>query len=519
MTNQASSLIVKPGTTFGELYQRCTQLSPQAFLEGRIANYWGKQWRDEGKPHPSVSPVDGSRIIGPSMLETDQAAVALDACVSSHFDWIKVPLAERKRRVLAAVEKMKEHRELLALLLVWEIGKPFSQSLVSVDRTTSGVEWYVENIDSMLEGRGPLPGPVSNIASWNYPLSVLAHALLVQMLAGNAVIAKAPTDGGVAALTLAMSFAIDEGLPVTLVSGLGGKLSSVLVRSPEIGCLAFVGGRDTGGQIASELVRLDKRHMLEQEGLNAWGIWDFSQWDLLAAQIKKGFEYAKQRCTAYPRYVVQRSLFDKFLEMYMPLVSSLQIGHPLAVANPDDPIPSIDFGPVINAAKATELRSRVEEAIARGGIPLYSGHLDPQRFIEGQDLTAYVAPVTILDPPKSSPLYHAEPFGPIDTIVTVDTQAELLAQMNVSNGALVSSIASDDEQTARRLAEEVNAFKVGINKVRSRGDKQEPFGGRGASWKGAFVGGEYLVQAVTEGPPGERLFGNFADYQRYPASE
>jgi len=63
----------------------------------------------------------------------------------------------------------------------------------------------------------------------------------------------------------------------------------------------------------------------------------------------------------------------------------------------------------------------------------------------------------------------------------------------------------------------VHAFKVGINRPRSRGDKAEPFGGRGASWKGAFVGGELLVHAVTQGPPTEHLFGNFPDYQRYPA--
>jgi acyl-CoA reductase-like NAD-dependent aldehyde dehydrogenase len=100
--------------------------------------------------------------------------------------------------------------------------------------------------------------------------------------------------------------------------------------------------------------------------------------------------------------------------------------------------------------------------------------------------------------------------------VLVDSQAELLAEMNASNGCLVASIACDDERLARQLADHVHAFKVGINRPRSRGDKAEPFGGRGASWKGAFVGGEHLVHAVTQGPPGEQLYGNFPDYQRYP---
>ena len=70
--------------------------------------------------------------------------------------------------------------------------------------------------------------------------------------------------------------------------------------------------------------------------------------------------------------------------------------------------------------------------------------------------------------------------------------------------------------TARRLSGDVQAFKVGINKPRSRGDRDEVFGGRGASWRGAFVGGELLVHAVTEGPPGERPYGNFPSYSLYP---
>ncbi len=498
------------------MYARAMALAPGAFEQDRINNLWGGEWQRVGTPHNAISSIDGSAIIGPSMLDAEEAHVALTACVKEHEVWSKIDLQERKERVARAIAKLRANEDVLALLLVWEIGKPFRQAMTSVDRTIGGVEWYLENIDKMMEGRKPLSGPVSNIASWNYPLSVLAHAMFVQMLAGNAVIAKSPTDGGVAALTLAMAFAREEGLPVTVVSGSGGRLSPVLVRSPEIGCLAFVGGKDTGGQIASELVRVEKRHMLEQEGLNAWGIWDFTQWNLLAGHIKKGYEYGKQRCTAYPRFVVQRSLFDQFLETYIPVVDSLKVGNPLAVANADDPLPDVDFGPVINAAKARELNLKVEEAMAKGGIPLFRGELSDDNFIPGQNRDAYFAPVSILNPPSSSALYHSEPFGPVDTVVIVDTPAEMLSAMNVSNGALVSSIACDNVELAKRLAEEVNAYKVGINAPRSRGDRDEPFGGKGASWKGAFVGGQYLVQAVTEGPAGERLYGNFPDYQLYP---
>ena len=507
---------VRKGASWAELYAQCVSVAPEAFEPDQVRNLWGGEWRRTGKPAEATSPVDGSPLAGPPMLEFDQAKEAVAAAASEHRDWRRTDLDERHQRVSRAVEGLEANRELLAGLLVWEIGKPYRQALTSVDRTISGVRWYLDEIDQMLAGRQPLAGPVSNIASWNYPLSVLAHAMLVQLLAGDAVISKTPTDGGLCALTLATALMRREELPVTLVSGSGGRLSPALVLSDEIGCLAFVGGRDVGGQIASQLVQTDKRHMLEQEGLNAWGIWEFSDWDGLAKHLKKGFEFAKQRCTAYPRYVVQRSLFDNFLSMYLDVAKSLRFGHPLAVADPGDDPPDLDFGPVINEAKARELKYEIDFAVTLGALPIYRGSLDDGWFLPDQDTSAYVPPTAILNPPGASSLSHAEPFGPIDSIVVVDSRAELLAAMNASNGCLVASIATDDEQFARGLVGEVQAFKVGINAPRSRGDKAEPFGGRGHSWKGAFVGGEHLVHAVTDGPPEEKLYGNFPDYQRYP---
>jgi acyl-CoA reductase-like NAD-dependent aldehyde dehydrogenase len=507
---------VRQGARWEDAFARCREVAPEAFERDRVRNLWNGDWQPAGTPAEATSPVGGEPIAGPPMLQLEHALEAVAAATAEHRRWVEVDLDERRARVARCVDQLEAHRELLALLLVWEIGKPWRQALTSADRTISGVRWYLEEIEPMVAGRQPLAGPVSNIASWNYPLSVLVHAMLVQLLAGNAVIAKTPTDGGLSALTLAAAFMRRCELPVTLLSGSGSRLSPALVLGDDIGCLAFVGGRDVGGQIASQLVQTDKRHMLEQEGLNAWGIWDFSDWDTLAGHLKKGFEYGKQRCTAYPRYVVQRTLFDQFLAMYLQVARSLTFGHPLAVADPGDQPPDLDFGPLINAAKVAELNQEIDLAIQMAATPLYRASLDDGWFLPGQDTSAYLPPVALLDPPGASALGHAEPFGPVDTIVLVDSPAELVAEMNASNGCLVASIACDDEQLAGQFAAEVNAFKVGVNRPRSRGDKAEPFGGRGPSWKGAFVGGELLVHAVTQGPPGEQLYGNFPGHQRYP---
>ena len=140
--------------------------------------------------------------------------------------WAGVDLDERRTRVSDAVDALIEHRDLLALLLVWEIGKPWRLACADVDRCVDGVRWYLGQIERQLttsdgKQRQPLPGPVSNIASWNYPMSVQVHSELVQALAGNAVVAKTPSQGGFHTLTLAHALMRRAGFPVTLLSGMG----------------------------------------------------------------------------------------------------------------------------------------------------------------------------------------------------------------------------------------------------------------------------------------------------------
>lgn len=188
----------------------------------------------------------------------------------------------------------------------------------------------------------------------------------------------------------------------------------------------------------------------------------------------------------------------------------------MLVESPTDALPRLDFGPLINSKKVEELRVLYTEALAKGAISLYEGSVSSSSVFPNQDISAYVGPAALLNLPRNCRLYHAEPFGPLDSILVVDHLEELISEMNVSNGALVSSIACNDPSVARRVASELRAFKVGVNCVRSRGDRDEVFGGIGQSWKGCFVGGRYLVHAVTTGAPNEKLFGNFPDYTQLP---
>lgn len=509
--------IILPAAQWETLLAQVKSIAPEMFdsANGRVLNHIAGAWTNVGNGKPFFSPVDGTQLGYLPMLTSHDGKKAVAAAAGEFADWHTLSYDVRRERCAAVLAALREHRDLLAYLLTWEIGKPVLQARTSVDRCIEGVAWYLDKTEEFSAGR-PALGLVSNIASWNYPMSVLFHAMLVQALCGNSVIAKVPTDGGLYTLSLAVALARRAGVPFTLISGSGGELSEALIQSPEIAAVSYVGGKSHGRGISLSLIDNKTRHMLEMEGVNAYGIWDFSQWAELSAQLKKGYEYGKQRCTAYVRWVVARDLFPEFLETYLSTVKTLQVGHPLLVEEGATEAPKMDFGPLINNRKVEELRGLAADAQSKGAVKLYQAELDMSLFLPGQDISAYLPPSALLNPPKNAQLYYNEPFGPIDTFMVVDSLEEMITEMNVSNGNLVSSVATDSQAIADRVMPELRAFKVGLNKLRSRGDKDEPFGGLGQSWKGCYVGGKYLVEALTHPLPGQRLSGNFVDYTLMP---
>ena len=131
----------------------------------RIRNLLHGEWQRVGVPGHHVTPVDLSPIHGPPRVERGIAASAVEYARDQHAAWSKVGLAERRERVTAAIDTMVLHRDLLALLLVWEIGKPWRLAVADVDRCLDGVRWYVDEIERQLAigtdaERRPLPGPV-----------------------------------------------------------------------------------------------------------------------------------------------------------------------------------------------------------------------------------------------------------------------------------------------------------------------------------------------------------------------
>lgn len=255
--------VIASHVAYSGLLAQTKQIAPEIFdQEGRFLNLLEGRWQEPGSPREFVSSIDGTVLGALPMLGREAALRAVTSAKAEAPAWGSTDLDERRRRVQDCLDQLRPHVELIGKLLMWEIGKTYKMGFTDIDRSIEGVQWYVDNIEGMLGTRKPI-GLVSNIASWNYPMSVLLHAVLVQVLCGNSVVAKTPTDGGFISLSLTFAIARRCGLPVTLVSGPGGELSDVLVKNPAIDCLSFVGGRYNGRNIADALAQNQKRYMLE----------------------------------------------------------------------------------------------------------------------------------------------------------------------------------------------------------------------------------------------------------------
>ncbi|PXY19575.1 aldehyde dehydrogenase family protein [Prauserella muralis] len=218
--------------------ERAATLAPEAFDGDRPLHYWAGLWRREG----------------PAGLQPADAARAVRAAFNEHRTWSLAPLAERTARVTAALGDLDARRDLLAHLLAEETGTAVTAATAAVDRCLGGVRGQLAGIGQAVAGRVPLRGPVSNIPARDCPAPVLVRAALVQALAGNAAIVKAPEAGGVRFLALAVALAGPHGLPLTLVAG-GPAVDDALGRLDVVGCVSHPVDAERGAALVRAVTR------------------------------------------------------------------------------------------------------------------------------------------------------------------------------------------------------------------------------------------------------------------------
>ena len=159
-----STKVLKPGFEWASILKQARTVVPEAFsADGVPLNYLEGNWSSPSHGKHFLSGIDGSLITQFPMIDLPLAKRAVRHGFTQFKEWAKVDLDERRARVTRCLQAMRQHKDLIASLLVWEIGKPFHLAQTDVERCITGVEWYVQNIEPMLQG-SPAPWDWSPIS-------------------------------------------------------------------------------------------------------------------------------------------------------------------------------------------------------------------------------------------------------------------------------------------------------------------------------------------------------------------
>jgi glyceraldehyde-3-phosphate dehydrogenase (NADP+) len=476
-------------------YRRDTLLVQTEYLIGGSIRNWSGAMQEVRSP---VCIMAGERpvpfIIGsvPS-LTVAESLQALDAACVAYADgcgeWPTMPVVKRIGHMESFVRRMKEQRDAVVGLLMWEIGKPLIDAEKEFDRT---VQYIIDTIDALKEldrtasrfvvqegiigqmRRGPL-GVVLCMGPYNYPLNETFTTLIPALLMGNTVVFK-PAKQGVLLLSPLLQAFRDCFPPgvVNTVYGDGSVVIGPLMQSGRIDCLAFIGSSRVADSLKQQHPRPHRlRSVLGLGAKNPAIILPDADLDLTVSECLLGsLSFNGQRCTAIKIIFVHESIAALFLERFVKAVDGLQFGLPWEQGVKITPLPV--------AGKPEQLAAWIADACARGATVLNDGG--------GTSNGTYCHPAVVYPVAPGSELYEHEQFGPVVPVVAYREFTEATRYIREScYGQQVSIFGNDPQLLAELVDPLVNQVcRVNLNCQCQRGPDSFPFTGRKDSAEGTL---------------------------------
>lgn len=387
-----------------------------------------------------------------------------------------MPRHERGRILDAAAGLLEERAETAAELIVAEAGKTFTQARKEVSRAVNTLKLSAaetrRNVGEVVpfdsfagsenrQGwftREPL-GLIAAITPYNDALNLVAHKIGPAIAGGNTVILKPSQLTPLTALFL-VDLLVESGLPADCIVVVLGdrRVAQAIISSKLVRMVSFTGGFATGRAIAANAGI--KRLSMELGG-NAPVI-VFDDADIPAAvqaSVSGAFWAAGQNCIGAQRILVQRAVFDSFLESFVARTAGLKAGDPRSEAT--------DVGPMISAAAAAEAKRKIDDAVCAGARLLTGGS------VEGAVLT----PAVLTGVPRACEAWSEELFAPVVLVEPFDSTEEAIELANDSEYALQAGIFTADLRRALDTAKAIDAGGVMINDSSDYRLDAMPFGG------------------------------------------
>jgi succinate-semialdehyde dehydrogenase/glutarate-semialdehyde dehydrogenase len=437
-----------------------------------------------------TDPATGEVFAGIATVTRAQVAQAIADAHAAFAGWRALTGKARGDFLLKIASEVEARKDEIAKLITLENGKPLAQSAGEVGMTVDHLRWFAEEarraygrvIPHQMDGKrnivikSPI-GVVGAISPWNFPLVLGIRKVAPALAAGCTVVLKPAKQTPLSTSVFAEcvhAAKLPKGV-FQVVAGSASEIGQEFLDNPHCRKITFTGSTEVGKLLIRGAAEQVKPLSLELGGLAPLLV--FADADLDAAvtgTMLAKFRNTGQSCIAANRVYVERSIYEKFVELLTAKTKALKTGNGLE--------PGMDVGPLIDEAGVKKAVEHVEDAVKRGARVLCGGKRmkSPGFFFE---------PTVLADVPADGLCMREETFAPIAAVRPFDTEKEAIELANGSPYGLSAYAFTRDLGRTFRLMESLEAGIMGINDGLPT-TTQAPFGGVKQSGWGRELGSE-----------------------------
>jgi acyl-CoA reductase-like NAD-dependent aldehyde dehydrogenase len=427
---------------------------------------------------------------------TADAESAVAAARAAFPNWSSLSPLERRNTILPAIDKLIGVRDEVARLLTREMGKPLYQAVAEVNAAIDVMRGFAELAVHLRAGsqmsavqelnfqQRVARGVAVCILPWNFPIVVGIENVVPNLLVGNTVVWK-PSEKTPLTSRMLVERIFDHLPPgvVNVVLGDGRNVGEILVASPDVDLIVFVGSERTGRRIGQVSGGGLKKVILELGGKDPFIVdetVDVKKAAKMAAEAT--FYNSGQICTSTERIYVARTVFEPFVEALVSEAKALKLGNGLEA--------DTKMGPLVDHLQLDIVADHVADAVHRGGRLLCGG--------SKVDRKGYFYPATVVvDMPTDARLLIEETFGPVAPCVPFDDFDEAISLANSGPYGLAAIVCTTSTPRAIKAVQTLQAGMIKINTMRGKavGGTSEPFR---ASGLGHGYGVDYLFELTKQ---------------------
>jgi acyl-CoA reductase-like NAD-dependent aldehyde dehydrogenase len=428
-----------------------------------------------------VNPATEEPLVELEQAGVEEADAAVARANAAYPTWRAVSPADRATVLRRLATLVEENGEELARIESQNVGKPISGARGEIGMVAQVFHFYAGAVDKhggetipvaggvAATFREPL-GVVGLIVPWNFPANIASWKLGPALACGNTVVLKPAELTPLSAMRLGelcLAAGIPEGV-VNVVAGKGSVVGQRLIEHPDVAKIAFTGSTEVGRLVMQGAAGTIKRVTLELGGKSANVIFEDADLEKAAAAAPYAvFDNAGQDCCARSRVLVQKSVYDRFLEMLVKATATVKVGDPA-----DE---STEMGPLISA----EHRSTVARYLD-GVTPAFRGEVPTGD-------KGYWYPCTLIEASNDERVAREEVFGPVAAVIPFEDEADAIRLANDTPYGLSGSIWTRDGARALRVARAIEAGVLSVN-ANTSVRVQTPFGGFKQSGFGRELG-------------------------------